>query len=453
MNEGDSIRELYSRDYDRFWNALMRPERPAANGLRTYLGQVYNGGSIPTVANRVYLTRPVTVAFNATEGATPAFTVDTSVSAPVLIINGIPTAGTNILAENVDGIWVADLAAVTATCAGTLTVNVKCGGVNRSGATVTITLGATTLVATTNVSGNATFTPGAAGVWGVTVALSGFATYTGTFTFACSNLALNLSINGASNTMSGQARSQCGGAIPGATVEIRSGGTLYATTTTNSSGNWTSTFAGPGASYDVTFIKTGFSNLVASTIPLSCNGSVTVGFPFVTMLIDTANYTCFGCRGWEPLAHTATISLTVSWAGTFTLTYDVTYGTWISSPYTYSGAGKIYTAADPGGTIGTTFATGVAATIIFEANDGGGTGGSGYYAWCLKAPVGNYIMSDAYVAANPAKVELRFYAQVAGDGPCATSAPPMLCTFSGYPQPDINYTLGGAPAGTGSFTE
>lgn len=156
----------------------------------TYLGQVYNGGSIPTAAGRVYLTRPVSVAVNDVENSTPTFTPDTSLSVPVLVLGGVATAGTNLLAENVDGRWVAEVLAASGCSSGTLVFTVTgCSGAALSGATVSVTgPGGFSASGTTNGSGQVTFPiagyPAGSYPWTVSYAPN-FVSASGTKTVSC----------------------------------------------------------------------------------------------------------------------------------------------------------------------------------------------------------------------------------------------------------------------------
>jgi len=274
----------------------------------TYLGQVYSGGSIPTAAGRVYLTRPLSVAVNDVEGSTPAFTPDTSLSVPVLVLRGVATAGQNLLAECVDGRWVAEVLA--AACSGTVTVNVKCGGANVASAGVTISLSGTTIASgTTNGSGNfATSLLAAAGTYDLTVAKAGFATYTGTFTFSCANATVNVVLPSTSNVISGVVGG-CGN-IVGALVTATQGVTTLGTATTNGSGAYSITLSGwSSGAVTVTATKTRYSNGSTVTTPLSCGGTTTANI----VLTPATDYYCDPCGGAVPIYKT--LYLTQPWDG------------------------------------------------------------------------------------------------------------------------------------------
>lgn len=382
--------------------------------------------------DKFFMIQPQVLTGGECEGCTGTFTDLPTASIPVYNLGpGSYVQGDKVLARFVRSRYVSGRGG--SSCTGTLTVNVKCGGSNISGATVTITQGATSYTGTTNGSGNATFTPGLSGTWDITITLAGFQTYTGTFTFACANLTLNITINGASNTIAGtnNVRGCNGVAMPGATVEIRQSGTLYATTTTNSSGAWSATFAGPSGVYDVTYIKSSFTSFTESTSSIACNGSYTFTLP--RNLSAASGYLCYGCHGYETISTSASLTLTVSWAGAQTLAYDSGSNSWRT---TYVYTGTVWTNAAL-----TTSAT-TTATIIFTAEPTGP--GAGYIAWCLKASGPNAIMSDAFVAANPTLVEQRSL----GNSPTVCNNTSPLNVSYGMAEPNTTFT-----AGTATLTE
>lgn len=72
------------------------------------LTQVYDGGSIPTTVPRVYLTHPALTDAADTEGTTPTFTADTSVTIPVVVLGPtVPVAGDRLVAHAIGGRWLA----------------------------------------------------------------------------------------------------------------------------------------------------------------------------------------------------------------------------------------------------------------------------------------------------------------------------------------------------------
>lgn len=73
------------------------------------LCQVFNGGSIPTGTNAVFLTNPVFVDGTEGEGTSASFHTDVTRSVPVLVIGSrVPVAGDMLIASYVGGKWVAE---------------------------------------------------------------------------------------------------------------------------------------------------------------------------------------------------------------------------------------------------------------------------------------------------------------------------------------------------------
>ncbi len=109
-----------SSDELRRLRARQRPAVPPAlpDGGRTgvYLGQVYNGGAIPTAVPRVFLTRPVRVGGSESENSPTSSTIDGSASVPVVVLGpGVPVAGDHLVAWLAGNRWVADVDGVAAT--------------------------------------------------------------------------------------------------------------------------------------------------------------------------------------------------------------------------------------------------------------------------------------------------------------------------------------------------
>lgn len=81
--------------------------RPAASkSTPRFVGQVYDGGSMPDGIERVYLTRPCSIDGVPSEGATGTITPDTTRSIPVVVLGATPEVGDNLIAEAVGGRWV-----------------------------------------------------------------------------------------------------------------------------------------------------------------------------------------------------------------------------------------------------------------------------------------------------------------------------------------------------------
>lgn len=243
-------------------------------------------------------------------------------------VNGIttlPTGWIDFLRPGAAGEYVFQSVRYGASCTGTRTINVKCGGVNVSGATVTITLGATTLTGTTDASGNVTFTPGAAGTWSVSATKSGYSTGTNSFLFTCGTSGnTNVTINGTTNTVNGNVKGCNSVNLPGATVNIKSGATVVATTTTDASGNYSVTWAGTGGSFTVE-VNGGprFNLFTRSTTVPGCNGTKTENFG----LGAATGYHCDSCGGPYPIADTLTLTPPAPFS-TVTLTYSSGLGQW-----------------------------------------------------------------------------------------------------------------------------
>ncbi len=83
--------------------------RPRPFATPRYLGQVYNGGAMPSSTGKWFLTHPVAIDGAETEGASGTVTADTSTSVPVLVIGStVPSVGDVLVAHHVGGRWVAE---------------------------------------------------------------------------------------------------------------------------------------------------------------------------------------------------------------------------------------------------------------------------------------------------------------------------------------------------------
>jgi hypothetical protein len=83
--------------------AVLRPFAAAR-----LLGQVYDGGSMPSGPNLFYLTHPVQVTGAVTEGTAATMTTDSSTTVPVLVLRGSPLVGDYLTAYSVGGRWVSE---------------------------------------------------------------------------------------------------------------------------------------------------------------------------------------------------------------------------------------------------------------------------------------------------------------------------------------------------------
>lgn len=106
MTNADLLREQRSRasDADSDVDRLLDFASPAD---RIHIGQVYDGGAMPTTVPRVYLTRPVSITSSEAEGTVIASSVDATKSVPVICLGPkVPNAGTCLIAYEIGGKWV-----------------------------------------------------------------------------------------------------------------------------------------------------------------------------------------------------------------------------------------------------------------------------------------------------------------------------------------------------------
>jgi len=205
----------------------------------------------------------------------------------------------------------------TASCTGTLTVNVKCGGVNVASATVTITQGATSYSGSTNAAGNATFTPGISGTWDITVSKSGLTTYTSTFSWSCTTATVNVAMSSPSNVVSGNVKGCNTTGLSGVSVTLKQGATTLGTATTDASGNFSITFAWSSGSLTLECTRSRFNNFTSTSFtPSGCNLTTTVN---PTMTAATG-YRCANCSGATPISET--LYNTTPSGHTVTMTYQ-----------------------------------------------------------------------------------------------------------------------------------
>lgn len=76
------------------------------DGARSLLVQTTTKTTYPTSAGVFYAVFSVDVTGAETEGATPTFTVGTDLFYALNLGSSVPPAGTNILAEAANGLWV-----------------------------------------------------------------------------------------------------------------------------------------------------------------------------------------------------------------------------------------------------------------------------------------------------------------------------------------------------------
>ena len=86
-----------------------RPTVPQPFSSARMLVKVFDGGSMPTAAERVYFTHPVLLTGSEAEGGTGTLTVDTATTVPVIVLGDVPSvAGDYLTAYAVGGRWVAE---------------------------------------------------------------------------------------------------------------------------------------------------------------------------------------------------------------------------------------------------------------------------------------------------------------------------------------------------------
>lgn len=308
--------------------------------------------------------------------------------------------------------WVSE---ATAPCTGTVTVNVKCNSTNISGATVTISQGGTTYATgTTNGSGNFSTTAlPSAGTYDVAVSKTGFASYTGTFSYSCSSITVNVTIASTSNVITGTI-SGCGSVLSGVLVTADQGGPSLGTATTDGSGNFSLTLSSwSGGSVNLTGAKLRYANLTGITTPSAC--AITSSSGSRTMTPSSA-YTCHpGCFPGLPVDKNTTCTFD---GQTVTMTYSSIRNGWVG---TVTLTKKVV--------VDTIFTKSVT-TITVELFVGAGTGGCGIdvnynsYNSTFSQPI-----SDAFFAlgGGPGGSLVRNY-QSTG---YSTTTSPIAATFTG----------------------
>lgn len=209
-------------------------------------------------------------------------------------------------------------------CTGTVTVNVKCGGSNLSGVTVSLTLAATTVTATTNASGNATFTLTTAGTWSGSASRSGYTTQSFSVVFACANQTVNVVMAFASYTITGTLSGPCG-PIPSQLVTFTQNGSTIATATTNSIGAYSATMSNDGTAITISVTRSRWAPYTFTFTPAACTGS---NFKAIVLTLASGYHCDPVCTYFDPIPDT--IYCTVC-DGTYPLNYDSGTGTWIGS--------------------------------------------------------------------------------------------------------------------------
>ena len=99
------------RDLDDFTD---RRTAEPPKGTPRILVQVYDGGAIPTTADKVFLTHLVESDADDLEGATPTFSADADQTIPVVVVNAPAQAGDYLVAHAIGGRWVAEKSTTSA---------------------------------------------------------------------------------------------------------------------------------------------------------------------------------------------------------------------------------------------------------------------------------------------------------------------------------------------------
>jgi hypothetical protein len=141
------------------------------------LVSVYNGGSMPTQPDHVFLAHPVELDGAEVEGGTASPNVDTSATIPVVVLWDAPQAGDILVASSVGGRWVAERGGGSRT---TICVGV-CGGLPVYGAVITV-LSGSNVVATCTTGSNGCCQLPIAGTYTVRVTVGGTLEYSATRT-------------------------------------------------------------------------------------------------------------------------------------------------------------------------------------------------------------------------------------------------------------------------------
>jgi hypothetical protein len=85
-------------------------------GAARILLSVFDGGAIPTAADRYFLGHPVALGAAESEGAAPAPAVDAGTVVPFAAIRGVPKAGDLVVATAAGGRWVVDMGSSRVDC-------------------------------------------------------------------------------------------------------------------------------------------------------------------------------------------------------------------------------------------------------------------------------------------------------------------------------------------------
>jgi hypothetical protein len=152
-------------------------------GSARFVGQVYNGGSMPSTVPAVYLVHPTQVSGAETEGGAGTLTVDADFTVPVVVLGHVPSAGDYLDIYAASGRWVSGEGTVgecnTKICVFCITTPI-------SGASVMVLSGVTTIASgTTGANGCVTLNIGSAGTYTVNVTAAGYNNYSASQNLTC----------------------------------------------------------------------------------------------------------------------------------------------------------------------------------------------------------------------------------------------------------------------------
>jgi hypothetical protein len=147
------------------------------------LVSVYNGGSMASQSDHIFLTHPVELDGTEVEGGAASPNVDTSVTIPVVVLWDVPEVGDILVASAVGGRWVAERGGGSQT---TICVAV-CGNLPVYGAVITV-LSGSSVVATCTTGANGCCQLPVAGTYIVQVAVGGTLGYSATRTLAAGGM-------------------------------------------------------------------------------------------------------------------------------------------------------------------------------------------------------------------------------------------------------------------------
>lgn len=342
-----------------------------------------------------------------TTSARPAFEVNgiTTLSAGAIEYLRPAGAGGYVFRSVRDG---------AATCSsGTLTVNVKCGGTNRSGVPVTITgPGGYSSSGTTDGSGNYAISLTGLEVGTYTGATTGtdWSIASGTASVTCGTHAINLTVVRKAVTISGTVEG-CDVGEVGATVDVYDGATLLGSTTTTTGGAYSIAVNSANRPLTVKANASLYAEVTAS-YSNTCNSTATVNIG----LLAATGYYCLGCVTGTRIPIPDTLFLTGP-LGNCTLTRPT------ALPALWSGT----TAPTMGAYSDCTTLTAATSQTV-TINWGFGVGpGVDATTWRCKASVtgtNQGPISDTFAAAAPAqRQDLSLL---------SSSGPPSSCTLSPF---------------------